>query len=277
MIEKPDVFLKNLEKELPLYIKHDFIANSQTQYLSFIKEKLKQGEFLVTLDFAENYSFKIQDAIQSYHWSNDQATLHPYVIYYKHETKVVNESFVIISENNKHDAMAVHMFNKKMIHHLQLIYGSENVKKIFFFSDGCAAQYKNKLNFINLLHYKTDFNVDTEWHFFATSHGKGACDGIGGTVKRLASRTSLQRPHGKQITTPYELYQWAAQYFDNIVFEFSTQKEYDIESKQLRKRFKNAKPIKGTRAYHAFIPVDCKRIACKNFSSSINFDVHKIT
>jgi hypothetical protein len=39
---------------------------------------------------------------------------------------------------------------------------------------------------------KKDFNVEAEWHFFATSHGKGLCDGIGGTVKRMARRASLQ-------------------------------------------------------------------------------------
>jgi hypothetical protein len=30
-----------------------------------------------------------------------------------------------------------------------------------------------------------DFKVRGEWHFFATSHGKGPCDGIGGTLKGL--------------------------------------------------------------------------------------------
>ena len=30
---------------------------------------------------------------------------------------------------------------------------------------------------------------------FATFHGKVACDGVGGTVKHLAARASLQRPH----------------------------------------------------------------------------------
>ena len=40
--------------------------------------------------------------------------------------------------------------------------------------------------------------MPAERHLFATSHGKGPCDGIGGTVKRLATRASLQRPHLKK-------------------------------------------------------------------------------
>jgi hypothetical protein len=66
-------------------------------------------------------------------------------------------------------------------------------KKILYFSDGCAGQYKNCKNFINLCHHKEDFGIEAEWNFFATSHGKGPCDGVGGTVKRLAAKASLQR------------------------------------------------------------------------------------
>ena len=61
--------------------------------------------------------------------------------------------------------------------------------------DGSAAQYKNQKIFINLCYHHSDFGVQAEWHFYATSHGKGPCDGIGGTVKRLAAKASLQREY----------------------------------------------------------------------------------
>ena len=35
------------------------------------------------MDFAENYSFIIQDAIQSFYWQNSQATLQPLAVYYR--------------------------------------------------------------------------------------------------------------------------------------------------------------------------------------------------
>ncbi len=50
---------------------------------------------------------------------------------------------------------------------------------------------KNCKNFLNLCHHKEDFEIDAEWNFFSTSHGKGPCDGVGGTVKRLAAMASL--------------------------------------------------------------------------------------
>ena len=37
-----------------------------------------------------------------------------------------------------------------------------------------------------------DYELKAEWHFFHTSHGKNPCNGIGGTVKHLLARASLQ-------------------------------------------------------------------------------------
>lgn len=44
--------------------------------------------------------------------------------------------------------------------------------------------------------------------FFATSHGKRACDGIGGMVKRLVTRASLQAPSENQIVTEEAMEVW---------------------------------------------------------------------
>ena len=73
---------------------------------------------------------------------------------------------------------------------------------IYYYSDGAASQYKNRLNFLNLCYHESDFGIKAEWHYFATSHGKSACDGVGGTVKRLAARASLQMIYNDQIMTP---------------------------------------------------------------------------
>ena len=55
-----------------------------------------------------------------------------------------------------------------------------------YFSDGAHQQYKNKKKFIILSHHLIDFGVAGEPHFYATGHGKGACDDVGGTLKRIA-------------------------------------------------------------------------------------------
>ena len=56
---------------------HHFIKKAQSRYLRESKEKLAINTVLILMDFAENYSFILQDAIQEYYWQNNQATLHP--------------------------------------------------------------------------------------------------------------------------------------------------------------------------------------------------------
>ena len=48
--------------------------------------------------------------------------------------------------------------------------------------------------------------VNTSWNFFATSHDKSACDRIGGTLKRITARASLQCAVKDQILTTKEMF-----------------------------------------------------------------------
>ena len=132
-------------------------------------------------------------------------------------------------------------------------------------SDGASGQYKNRKNFINLTYHMEDFKVAAEWHFFPTSHGKGPCDGIGGTLKRLASRASLQKINNP-IRTPRELFNWATESLPNITCRYSTNDEHEEEKKLLSERFTKAKTIKGTLKYHCMIPISCKELEAKIFS-----------
>jgi len=66
-----------------------------------------------------------------------------------------------------------------------------HIQNIEYFSDGCSGQYKN---FLNFTYQKHDFDVDASRVFFATSHEKSSCDGIGGMVKQELTQESLMRP-----------------------------------------------------------------------------------
>lgn len=121
-------------------------------------------------DFAENYSFVLQDAAQGFHWNNSQATIHPFVAYYVECDILHHISYVVISDCLHHDTVAVHLYQKHLINFLKEKFASLPLK-IFYFSDGAASQYKNRKNFLNLCHHASDFGVPAEWHFSATSHG----------------------------------------------------------------------------------------------------------
>lgn len=278
ILSTPEEFLQTLKIKLLVLKKHDFIAKSQAKFLSDLKSNLRTGQFVVIGDFSENYSFLVQDAIQSYHWSNDQATLHPFVAYHMLDNQIVADSFVVISDCLIHNTTAVHLFQQKLIGFLKEKYGSRTLNKFFYFSDGAASQYKNKKNFVNLAHHRADFDCDAEWHFFATSHGKGPCDGIGGTVKRLAARASLQKLTSDHILTPLDLFNWAVENIKKIKFCFSTKEEHEEHDKNLEGRFLTAKAIKGTQQFHSYIPISENELSVKVFSLSdvsLNFKVAK--
>lgn len=261
-------FVEKLKEELVKLKVHDFIAKEQSSYMHNKKSSLQHGEFIVIADFAENYAFLVQDSIQSFRWNNNQGTVHPFVIYYKVNNELKHISFVIISEDLHHDTVAVYLFQKKLILKLKEIFGGDQIKKLIYFTDGSAAQYKNKSNFVNITHHKADFNIEIEWNFFATSHGKGPCDGVGGTLKRLATRASLQRTNADHILTAMDLYEWAKKSIKTMIFDFCTTTEYNEVKQQLEQRFDKALTIKGTRQFHSFIPETVNIMQCKFFSNS---------
>ena len=64
----------------------------------------------------------------------------------------------------------------------------DSVKTVHIWSDGPSSQFKNQYVAAALPWLQAETNIQVDWNFFATSHGKGAVDGIGGTIKRLAGR-----------------------------------------------------------------------------------------
>ena len=103
--------LEEIVLQINALTSHSFITKAQTAYLSQQKESLTGGTAVVLLDFAENYSFVVQDAVQGYYWDNSQATLHPLVAYYQKEDGNLGMiNFCVVSDCLKHEATAVYAF-----------------------------------------------------------------------------------------------------------------------------------------------------------------------
>ena len=76
-------FIDLLLNQIDILTMHSYIIKSQAQYLKKIKDELKDNEVIVLGDFAENYSFIVQNEVQGFHWNISQCTLHPVVVYFK--------------------------------------------------------------------------------------------------------------------------------------------------------------------------------------------------
>ena len=255
-VEPFEQFIDSLCKNVVKLTRHHFIAKKQSEFLKSLKENVSSDNLINLCDFSENYSFVIQDEAQGFHWVNSQCTVHPFVVYFKdpvtNETK--HESFCFLSPNLQHNTIMVYTFLTTLILYVKECH--PNIKKIHYFTDGSSAQYKNRYNFSNICKHKQDFELDCEWHFFATSHGKSSCDGIGGTIKRSVAKASLQRIYKNLILTSE--------------FFYTTNKEIEASKRKLNERFSVSLQIPGTRKFHKFVPVNEIKIKALEISFDEN-------
>lgn len=150
------------------------------------QDNLKPGQVMVVMDFSENYNCKFQNEVQTAFFDQNQVTVHPFMTYYLKDESLVKHAIIVISDDTKQDNHSVNAYRNAMIEKL-----SENidVKQVFEWSDGCAAQYKGRSSF-------ADISLSTlpkplYRNFFETSHGKSVCDGIGAICKNFCSRAVL--------------------------------------------------------------------------------------
>lgn len=170
------------------FLTHCYTKDVQGAYFELSKLSVSEDEVVIQVDFSENYQTFHQDEIQSAHWSYSQITLFTCCVWTTEGVK----SVCMVSDCLSHDKSAVHVFLTKLFQYVKA--GNPKVTKIRTFSDGCAAQFKNRFLFSNLSWYKTNYELDNlEWNFFATSHGKGPVDGLGGSVKRVIRKKVLSR------------------------------------------------------------------------------------
>ena len=178
------------------------------------------------------------------------------------DNKVVSQSFCVISDSLQHDTNMVHYFVHVVLKHLKT--NESQLKRCIYFSDGAASQYKNYKNFSNICHHEKDHGVPAEWHFFATSHGKSPCDGVGGTVKRLVSRASLQLITDA-IDTAEKMFYWCKENINGIKFFYASKSAVDTNCTlfQLEARYSRCTTIPGTRNHHGFIPASSTNLIMK--------------
>ena len=127
-------------------------------------------------------------------------------------------NFCFISDDLTHEVDFVYHVIKTVILHIKEIIPT--LKKVIFFTDGSAKEYKNCKNIYNLCQLQDEFGVSGEWNFFATSHGKSPCDGLGGTVKHLTALESLKRPYRNQILSAKAVFDFCNANVKGIKFFF---------------------------------------------------------
>ena len=273
VLEFIDLLLTELYKLLP----HSFIATKQGQYFKERKESLKVGEVLVNMDFAENYSYVIQNEIQGYHWTSNSCTVHPVVCYFKQKNahgqfELTHQSFCFLSDELDHGVPMVYAIQRKVVALLKDLVDDDLVL-VEYITDGCAGQYKNFKSFSNVVYHESDHGVPCIWTFFATSHGKSACDGIGGNIKRCTAKESLRRPAANAILNANDMAEYCKETFPTIIIELVTSGDIESAGAMIEQRVASSSTLNGTRGFHSFEHVGGGKIGAKIISSDKRFEL----
>lgn len=157
---------------------------------------------MIHIDFSENYTCKYSTEVQAVHFgsSHQQATLHTGVFYIGGKEEPVCFSTVSPSKHKGPPAIWEHL--NPVLDHLQATYPGVSTRH--FLSDGPCTQYKQKGNFyLFSIELARRGLAGGTWNYFEAGHGKGAPDGVGGTLKRTADNLVSK---GRDIPNAQELY-----------------------------------------------------------------------
>ncbi|CAC5358762.1 unnamed protein product [Mytilus coruscus] len=159
------------------------------------------------MDFAENYSCVHEDEVQSAYFDKPFVTLHPVVSYYKvdGDINLHHQSFVFVSDEPGHNSSTVYAFIKDLIP--MILQTTPETKTVHYITDSPTSQYRNKYIFhLITLHGMLFDGITASWHYFDAGHGKGPCDGVDGTAKRLADMVVRQQK--VVIPSPVVFFNW---------------------------------------------------------------------
>ncbi|KAG5893974.1 hypothetical protein JTB14_006578 [Gonioctena quinquepunctata] len=166
-----------------------------------VKKNCQQMKCSIHIDFSENYCCKYREEIQAVHFGGgrQQVTLHTGVLYLKNPDDTVKaQSFCTLSDNNRHDSIAVWAHLKPIFDWLK--HQRPNIHAVHILSDSPVNQYKNKCVFHIVSHHLKYFLPGINnftWNYSEPGHDKGAPDGVGGTLKRSADQAIAE---GKDVT-----------------------------------------------------------------------------
>ena len=110
-------FIQLLTNKLEDLAPHHYISLAQSTYLKNRKQEMNKQTALILMDFAENYSFHVQDKAQGYHWTHQNCTVHPVVCYYKsaNANDLLHLNLCFLSEELQHDSVMVYLIQSKII------------------------------------------------------------------------------------------------------------------------------------------------------------------
>jgi hypothetical protein len=240
-------------------LKHTFVKRKQFQHFEHLKERVDGKSVVLQVDFSENFSFREQNEIQAAHWSNAQCTLFTAFAWLgRNET----QSYVLVSDNLDHGKVSVYTYLNDILKDMKL--KNPDIDEVHIFSDGAASQFKQRFLFSNLVLFQKN-GLKVTWNFFATSHGKGVVDGIGGCVKGSVWRRILCGI--ASVRNGREFSHLASQLNQKICIKYIALEEFYQHERMLQEWWTDVQSIPNTQQIHFVKPLSDSTILVGELSS----------
>ncbi|XP_055544482.1 uncharacterized protein LOC129729721 [Wyeomyia smithii] len=178
-----------IETELRLmwdqFVNH--VRVKRMQYAHFQTDQLAQGVRIINIDFAMNLAAEGQEEIRSTLWSRASVVLFTVAIQYNQEIKFL----ILVSDYKAKDKNAIFAYLGYILSYLGDVENPE-IREVIW-SDGPSSEFKNQCMCTALKYFAKKYLKMFEWKYFATSHGKGLCDAVGGKAKMVVREKTLVR------------------------------------------------------------------------------------
>lgn len=174
----------NMWNSFPMFREHVRIKRIQSN--EFLKDKNLSHKRVLQMDFAMSYSCEYQNEIQSALWNRNAVLLFTAATFFGGEC----QTYLICSDTPEKGKNAIYAFVKALY---ETIPQNDAIQIETIFTDGPSSEFKNKYMIKVLNNLSNLYGKQFEWKYFATSHGKGVVDGIGGRAKSLVRTKCLSK------------------------------------------------------------------------------------
>ena len=237
------------ELQVGPFLLQTYVKRKQAASFKSLVEGCDGKNVVLQVDFSENATIASQREIQSAHWNNGQATLftaHVWIKAGSEDTGAESKSMVTVSDDLNHTKYSIYVFMQRILGYLKATFPS--IELVNVFSDSPTSQFKQRFLLSNLYAWEMEHDLKIVWNFFATSHGKGVVDGIGGTLKRAVWRNiKAERAH---VTNASEYSTLGKQLCPNINIEFVSKEDIAELTSFLDTKWSNTKPVPRTHQVH---------------------------
>ena len=100
-------FLRYMEKTVTTFVIHNFKACWQDEQCQLMLKNIPEGVLVSHIDYAENYTFAIQNEVHSMYYFSTSVTILVHITMWKEGDEIMKQTHYYISDDKTHDSAFV--------------------------------------------------------------------------------------------------------------------------------------------------------------------------